>query len=72
MTDPTLKTCTFAQLKTRIIYAIKANDRQKIADLTAETKRRITEAGHVAPEGLTDNPEKLAALRAQRAAILAS
>lgn len=72
MTDATLKTCTFAQLKTRISYAIKANDRALIATLTAETKRRITEAGGCAPEQLTDNPTKLAALRAQRDAILAS
>lgn len=72
MIDPTLKTCTFEQLKTRIIYAVKANDRAKIAILTAECNRRIAEKGGQPVTSLTTDPVKLERLRATRAAMLAS
>ncbi len=61
---------TTAQLKELAHAAIRAGDRQKVAALTAEIKRRIAAKGATPPAQLTTDPAKLAALKAQRNAIL--
>ena len=57
---------TTAQIKDQVSAAIRA----KVASLTAEIKRRIAAHGVTPPATLTTDPAKLAALKAQRAAIL--
>ena len=61
---------TTAQLKEQAAAAIRAGDRAKIAALTVEIKRRLTAKGVTPPAKLTTDPDKLAALKAQHAAIL--
>lgn len=61
---------TLAQLKQEAHAAIRAGDRAKVASLTAEIKRRIAAQGVTPPAQLTTDPDKLAALKAQREAIL--
>ena len=65
-----MQTLTTAQLKEQVHAAIRAGDRAKVASLTAEIKRRIAAAGVTPPAQLTTDPAKLAALKAQREAIL--
>lgn len=47
MTDPTLQTCTDQQLRTRVEYAVKANDKAKVLVLKEEIKRRLRERGQL-------------------------
>lgn len=61
---------TTAQLKEQIHAAIRANDRARVAALHAEVNRRLTARGVTPPAQLTTDPAKLAALKAQREAIL--
>lgn len=62
-----MQSLTVAQLKEAAHAAIRAGEREKVAALTAEIKRRLAAAGAPA----VHNPANLAALQAQRAAILA-
>lgn len=61
---------TTAQIKDQVNAAIRTGDRAKVASLTAEIKRRIAAQGVTPPAQLTTDPAKLAALQAQRTAIL--